>query len=226
MEADAGTLTSALDLLQQGSVVLWWRIAADVLAVATALMLAMGAALALAVFLVRARFPGRMLLIALVRCSLFVPTVVLGVGALWLLSEGLIAPNWATFTLLLAVVAMPVPAALLIGVLRSADPRAWETAITLGASPLRAALAQLRDQRPALRATLLVAAGRVTAEAGCAALVWGGGGTEASNCFGTGLVGCGGAESVALSIVLLAVALVVNLLIAWRETRLETTARP
>lgn len=223
MEAEAPTLAAAVDLLRQGGVSLWWRVAADVFAVGIAIVLATGSALALAVALVRSRFPGRVFLIALVRCSLFVPTIVVGSGALWLLNTDLIAPGWLALTLLLALLALPVIAALLIGVLQSADPRAWETALTLGASPLRAALAQLRDLRPALRATLLVGAGRVTAEAGCAALVWGG--TGPNGCVGAGLLGCGSTESVALSIVLLALALMVNLILAWRESRVETTAR-
>jgi tungstate transport system permease protein len=185
--------------------------------VIAALAVAAVAAVAAAVPLVRLSFPGRTLLVASIRTSLFVPTIVLGLGAQQLLQASDVSRGWFTLTLLLGVLAWPLLVAVLIGVLRGADPRAWETALTLGASPVAAALAQLRDVRPALVGCLLAAAGRVTAETGCAALLWGYSPPSAPD---TGC--CGGNQALAVGIVLLGLALAANLIIACREGRVRT----
>jgi len=54
--------------------------------------------------------------------------------------------------------------------LQAADVRAWETARTLGAAPLRALYTVLREVRFALLAALMAAYGRIIAEVGASLL--------------------------------------------------------
>jgi tungstate transport system permease protein len=218
MDETATALGSAMALLWHGGGALWWRIGADLAAVLAALVLAAVAAAVVAVPLVRVRFVGRALVVGLIRSSLFVPTVLLGLSAQWLLGEVSLPRNWLTLTLLLALLAWPLLVALLTGVLRTADPRAWETAITLGATPVGAAIAQFRDTRAAVHASLVAAAGRVTAETGCATLFWGGG----LWCLPASPIA--GPEALAVGIALLAIALLANLALAWYEERTETSS--
>ena len=72
-----------------------------------------------------------------------------------------------------AVIAFPVLTAFALAAVQGADPRAHETAISLGASPLRAALTTLLEVRFAVVAGVFNGFGRVISEVGCAMMVGG-----------------------------------------------------
>ena len=57
--------------------------------------------------------------------------------------------------------------------LRKSDSRARETALTLGATPFRAALTEIADARFGIAAALMAGFGRVVSEVGCALMVGG-----------------------------------------------------
>ena len=72
-----------------------------------------------------------------------------------------------------AVIAFPVLTAFALAAVQGADPRAHETAVSLGASPLRAALTTLLEVRFAVVAGVFNGFGRVISEVGCAMMVGG-----------------------------------------------------
>jgi tungstate transport system permease protein len=72
-----------------------------------------------------------------------------------------------------AVIAFPVLAAFALAAVQGADPRVHETAVSLGASPLRAALTTLLEVRFAVVGGVFNGFGRVISEVGCAMMVGG-----------------------------------------------------
>ena len=57
--------------------------------------------------------------------------------------------------------------------MQAADKRAWETALTLGANPVRAFYSVMREVRFGLLAALLAAFGRIIAEVGASMMLGG-----------------------------------------------------
>ena len=72
-----------------------------------------------------------------------------------------------------AVIAFPVLAAFTLAAVHGADPRLRETAVSLGAGPLRSALTSLFEVRFAVIAAVLNGFGRVISEVGCSMMVGG-----------------------------------------------------
>jgi len=72
-------------------------------------------------------------------------------------------------------VALCIPILVAMGhsALQAADRRAWETARTLGAGPLRAVLTVMHEVRFGLLAALLAAYGRIIAEVGASMMLGG-----------------------------------------------------
>jgi len=100
---------------------------------------------------------------------------------------------------------------------QSLDKRAWETARTLGASHGRSFIALVREARFALLATLVVGFGRIISEVGCSMMVGGNIMSYTRNIpTAIALETSKGefAQGVALGIVLLLLALVLNFFLA------------
>ena len=169
----------AFALLFSGDAELWtiiWislRVSLIALAVATPPAVVLGYALA------QTRFPGRRILVVLIQGLLSFPTVVVGLILYILLTRQGPLGSWQLlFTqeamiMGQAVIAFPVLAAFALAAVQGADPRAHETAVSLGASPLRAALTTLLEVRFAVVAGVFNGFGRVISEVGCAMMVGG-----------------------------------------------------
>jgi tungstate transport system permease protein len=71
------------------------------------------------------------------------------------------------------LLAFPLLVAMAHAVFQGADRRAWETALTLGASPWRALLTLIHELRFGLLAAVVAAYGRIIAEVGSSMMVGG-----------------------------------------------------
>jgi tungstate transport system permease protein len=121
-----------------------------------------------------------------------------------------------------AVLAFPILAALTLAAVQGVDSRAAETARTLGAGRLRSALTLLFEVRFAVVAAMVSGFGRVISEIGCAMMVGGNIAGLTRNITTTiALETSKGAfvQGIALGIVLIAIALVINFGLALLQGR-------
>jgi len=124
-------------------------------------------------------FYGRRLLIAIFNTLLSVPAVVIGLTFYLLLSrQGPLGDLRLLFTqsaMVIGQVALcfPLLVAMSHTAFQSIERRAWETAITLGHSPLGALCLVVREARFALLAAVLTAFGRIIAEVGASMMLGG-----------------------------------------------------
>jgi tungstate transport system permease protein len=166
------------------------------------------------------RFRGRQLLIALLNTLMALPTVVVGLLLFGLLSrQGPLGPLGLLFTPLAmiagqTVLAAPIVANLVLAAVTGADQRIINTALTLGASRLQAAIQLLREIRFGVMAAVIASFGRVIAEVGVAMML--GGNIRNSTRTMTTAIALETSKGefafgLALGIILLSVALIVNL---------------
>jgi tungstate transport system permease protein len=207
----------ALDphVLEAVTVSLWVSLLATVLASVVAVPIG---------FAVGSReFQGRRLAELLLNTLTALPTVVVGLLTYAVLSRrgvlGVLGLLYTRAAMVIGetVLVIPLLAALTVAVLSGADPRIEETALTLGASRLHAALTVLRELRRGLLAALASGFGRVISELGVALMV--GGNIEHSTRTMTTAIALETSKGdfafgFALGLVLLVVALTVNLVVA------------
>ena len=155
-------------------------------ATAVSLRVSLAATLASAVlgmpvgFWVAAReFRGRHVVEVCLRTLTALPTVVVGLLTYALLSRrgplGALGLLYTQGAMVLGetVLVTPLMATLAMAVVAGADPRIEETALTLGASRLRAALTVLAEVRRGVLAALVTGFGRLISELGIALMVGG-----------------------------------------------------
>lgn len=169
----------AFALLFTGDRELWQIIFISLRVTLTALVLispfGIAAGFALAMF----RFPARRVLVVITQGLLSFPTVVVGLLVYLLLSRqgpfGFLDLLFTPAAMVIGqmIIAFPVLAVFTLSAVQGADPRAHETAVSLGASPVRAALTTLREVRFGLMAAVFNGFGRVISEVGCSLLVGG-----------------------------------------------------
>lgn len=169
----------AMKLLFTGDRELWDIVGISFRVSTSAIILATIPALLVAFLLSYTNFPGRRFLIAIFNTLLSMPAVVVGLLFYLLLSRH---GPMGNFKLLFTQSAMvigqialcfPLLVAMSHSAFQSADKRAWETARTLGASPLRAVLTLMREVRFGLIAALLAGYGRIIAEVGASMMLGG-----------------------------------------------------
>lgn len=171
--------SEALGLLLSGDPGLWEIVGISMQVSGTALLIAVPPAVLTAFLLAYARFPGRRLMIATFSTLLSVPAVVVGLTFYLLLSRQGPLGEWRLlFTqsaMVMGQIALCFPILVAMGhaALQAADRRAWETARTLGAGPLRAMFTVMREVRFGLFAALLAAYGRIIAEVGASMMLGG-----------------------------------------------------
>jgi tungstate transport system permease protein len=169
----------AFAMLFSGDAELWTTIWISLRVSLVALAIATPVAVVLGYVLAQKRFPGRRALVVLIQGLLSFPTVVVGLVLYILLTrQGPLGAWQLLFTqnamiMGQAVIAFPVLAAFALAAVQGADPRAHETAVSLGAAPLRAAVTTLLEVRFALVAGVFNGFGRVISEVGCAMMVGG-----------------------------------------------------
>ena len=170
---------AALQLLISGDGELWRIIGISFKVSGTAILLATPPAVLTAFALAYLRFPGRRLFISFFSTLLSVPAVVVGLTLYLLLSNQGPLGDWrllftqSAMVMGQIVLAFPILVAMGHAALQATDRRAWETARTLGASPVRAFLVVLRETRFGLLAALLAAYGRIIAEVGASMMLGG-----------------------------------------------------
>ena len=213
------TTRQALLLLFSADAELWGIVGVSLSVSLIAMAVALPVGVGMGYLLASVEFPGRRPLIVLIQGLLASPTVVVGLLLYLLLSrQGAFGQLQLLFTQTGMIVgqgliALPVLIAFSLSALQSADPRARETALALGASGPRVAWTMLVEVRFALMAAVCSAFGRVVSEVGCSLMVGGNiAGVTRNIPTAIALETSKGefAQGVALGIVLLVVALGVN----------------
>ncbi|MCP4285150.1 MAG: ABC transporter permease subunit [Gammaproteobacteria bacterium] len=169
----------ALYLLFTGDKELWSIIGISFTVSLRAILIAAPVALFCAFGLAYVKFPGRRLLISLFNTALSIPAVVVGLTLYMLLSRvGPLGDLRLLFTqdaMIIGQIALCFPILVAMGhsALQSTDRRVWETALTLGATRLRAIFTVIHETRFGLTAALVAAFGRIIAEVGSSMMVGG-----------------------------------------------------
>lgn len=169
----------AMVLLFSGDPGLWQIIGVSVFVALVALCAATPPALAAAYCLANRDFAGRRVILAVLQSLLSFPTVAVGLILYLLLSRrGILGAYELLFTpaamaIGQALIVFPVLAVFALAALQKNDNRIYETARTLGASKVRAALTEMAEARFGIIAALLTGFGRAISEVGCALMVGG-----------------------------------------------------
>jgi len=172
-------ITDALSLLLKGDSELWQVIAISFKVSTLAILIAALPAILLGFLLAYGRFFGRRLLISLFNTLLAVPAVVVGLTLYILLSRQGPLGEWKLLFSQTAMVlgqiflCFPILVAMSHTAFQSTDLRAWETAKTIGASPLQAFILILGEVRFALLGAIVAAYGRIIAEVGASMMLGG-----------------------------------------------------
>jgi len=185
-------------------------------------------AIALGFLLARRRFPGQRAAVVVVQALLSFPTVVIGLLLYLLLSRRgplgelglLFTPSAITFGYMM--LAFPILVVFTLSAVQGADPRVYETARCLGAGRLRASATTLWEVRFGVLAAVVNGFGRVVSEVGCAIMVGGNiEGLTRNIPTAIALETSKGdfPQGIALGMVLMAVALFVNVLLASLQGR-------
>ena len=228
---DLSTATlQAFSLLFNGNIELWEIIFLSFSVSLRAIIFSAPLAIIIAFLLAYFQFPGRRFFIALFNTAMSIPAVVVGLTLYLLLSRaGPLGDLRLLFTqeaMIMGqmILCFPLLVALSHATLQSVDRRAWETAITLGADPLRAFLTVLKEARFGLIAAIIAGFGRIIAEVGSSMMV-GGNILHYTRNIPTAIAletSKGSfAQGIALGIVLLLMALLLNLFLTYIQGRGE-----
>lgn len=210
---------AAFGLLFSGDVVLWQIVWISLKTSVVGLLIATPVAVLLGYLIGTHEFVGRRIVIWLAQAALALPTVLIGLllyltlsrqgplGSLqWLFTQtGIIAGQ--------ALIVLPVLTAFTLAAVQAADPRLAETAIVHGASRWRVMLTTLYEVRFGVMAAIINGFGRVISEVGCAMMVGGNiAGETRTITTAIALETSKGefAQGIALGIVLIAFALLIN----------------
>lgn len=222
MESITHATQQALLLLLSGDAQLWGIILVSFKVSLIALLVALPIALLAGFALSFWRFPGHWLLVTLNNALLAVPTVVIGLLLVLLLSRsGPFGDLRLLFTQPAMVIGQilicfPLLVAMLHSAYQGVSRHAWETARTLGCSRLHSLWLITLEVRFAVLAAVVTAFGRVIAEVGCAMMVGGNiAGYTRTITTAIALETTKGeyVQGIALGIVLLVLALGLNLLV-------------
>jgi len=220
------TTREAFRLLFTGDAELWAIIFVSLKVSLIAMLFAVPLAILVGYWLATAAFRGRTLLIVLNQGLLAAPTVVIGLMLYLLLSrQGIFGSLHLLFTRKAMIVgqvliALPVLVAFTLSAVQGADPRVRETTVSLGATAVRTAWTTLTEVRFGVMAAVFSAFGRVVSEIGCSLMVGGNiAGLTRNIPTAIALQTSRGefAEGIALGFMLLAVALTVNVSLAFLQ---------
>lgn len=219
-----GALGLIINLNRDVASAVWVSLYTSLLAIVFAALLGIpvGAAIGLG------RFPGRRFLTTLLNTLMALPTVVVGLILFGLFSRqgplgplGLLFTPWAMIVGQI-VLATPIVANYTLAAVAGADPRILPTALTLGAGRLRGTWQLLLEIRFGMMAAIVAGFGRVIAEVGVAMMLGGNiRGTTRTMTTAIALETSKGefAFGLALGLVLMSVALIVNLFLNLLQQR-------
>ncbi|HKK04524.1 MAG TPA: ABC transporter permease [Gammaproteobacteria bacterium] len=169
----------AMVLLFTGNRDLWEIIGISFSVSLKAIVIATPAAFAAAFVLVYTRFRGRGVVMSIMNTSLSLPAVVVGLTLYLLLSRSgpfgdlRLLFTQTAMTIGQVILAFPLVFVMSHSAIQSGQRAAWETALTLGASPIRAVLTVLYEVRFGLIAAVIAGFGRIVAEVGSSMMVGG-----------------------------------------------------
>lgn len=224
---EIGTATaSAFRLLASGNGDLWFIVWTSLMVAVLGLAIATAPAIGAAYLIATHRFPGRRAVVVVAQAFLSFPTVLVGLILYLMLTRhgplGGLSLLFSPSGMVLgqAVIGFPVILAFALSTLQSADPRLRETARVLGAGRGRVFLTVMRELRFGLMAAVVAGFGRVIAEVGSALMI--GGNIEGSTRTITTAIALETskgefAQGIALGIVLVVLALIVNVALAWLQ---------
>lgn len=179
MESLSGATLEAFSLLLSGDRELWGIIGISFRVSGTAILVACPLALFVAFALAYFNFPGRRLAISLSNTFLAFPAVVVGLVLYLLLSKQGPLGDWKLlFTqtaMVLAQILLCLPILISMGhsAFQAIDVRAWETARTIGCKPLISFILVSNEAKFGLLAAMLAGFGRIIAEVGASMMVGG-----------------------------------------------------
>lgn len=210
---------AAFGLLFSGDPVLWRIIWISLKTSIVGLLIAAPVAVLIGYVIATREFTGRRIVIWIAQAALSLPTVLIGLLLYLLLSrQGPFGSLQFLFTqsgviLGQILIVLPVLIAFTLSAVQAADPRLAETAIVHGASNWRVMLTVLHEVRFGVMAAVINGFGRVISEVGCAMMVGGNiAGETRTITTAIALETSKGefAQGIALGIVLVAFALLIN----------------
>lgn len=210
---------AAFGLLFSGDPVLWRIIWISLKTSIISLLIAAPIAVLIGYLIATREFTGRRIVIWIAQAALSLPTVLIGLLLYLLLSrQGPLGSLQWLFTqsgviLGQILIVLPVLIAFTLSAVQAADPRLAETAIVHGASRWRVMLTVLHEVRFGVMAAVINGFGRVISEVGCAMMVGGNiAGETRTITTAIALETSKGefAQGIALGIVLVAFALLIN----------------
>ena len=230
MNTFSDSAVTALELILSGDASLWAIVTRSLAVSATACLFACGLGLLLGAWLAVARFPGRPMVLTLLNTFLAIPSVVVGLVIYLLLSRS--GPlgflgwlfSFQAMVLAQAILVLPLVTALTRQVVEDADRSHGEQLSSLGAGLGLRSLLMAWDERYALLTVLITAFGRAVSEVGAVMIV--GGNIDGFTRVMTTAIALETSKgdlplALGLGIVLLAVVLLLNSLVAllrrWRE---------
>lgn len=223
-------LTTAVDLLARMDPETVSAVMATVRASSMSMGLSLLIGLPLGFALAQARFPGRRAARTTVDTLLSLPTVVIGLLAYAFISRrGPLGGLELLFTLegvalAQAVLALPIVISLTAAAVEGQDRRLKQTLLTLGASARQTARSTLWEARFAVLAAALAAYGRVVSEVGISMMVGGNIKWHTRTITTAIALETGKGEfamGIALGVVLMIWAGILNLILAWLKQRSE-----
>ncbi len=179
MDSLVGASAEALKLLLTGDREIWEIVSISFLVSFRAILFIVPPALVVAFVLAFSEFPGRPYVITIVNSMIALPAVVVGLLLYMLLYSSGPFGGWRLLFTQTAMVfgqmilAFPLLVAMSHVALQSIDLTAWQTARTLGAGKIWAMLTIMREVRFGLIAAIVTAFGRVVSEVGCSIMVGG-----------------------------------------------------
>lgn len=214
------TTLDAIELLIHFDPKLWKIVFVSFSVSISAILLVTLPAILLAFLLAYTRFPGRWLLLSTIQAMQAIPTVVIGLLLYLLLSRAGPLGDWQMlFTQKAmvfgqALICFPILVAMMNAAFAQSDRRTIETAYTLGMSYCRIAMTLLWETRFALFAALIAGFSRIITEVGCSMMVGGnilGSTRNIPTAIALESQKGAFAQGVALGIILLILALVLNI---------------
>ncbi len=195
---------------------------------ATASVIAAVISLPLGSLIFHSTFPGKRFLVSFIHTLFSLPTVLVGLFVFLLFSRaGPLGEFGLLFTPTIMIIGQallvtPLMLGLVISALSGVDRQAKETAIALGASRWQMGMLMVKEARYAVFTAFILGFGRAISEVGLALMVGGNirGFTRVLTTSISLETSKGDIElSMALGIILLAIALVINLVLSWLQQR-------
>jgi tungstate transport system permease protein len=228
MESLSAATAQSFRLLFSGDAALWVIIFTSFSVSVRAILIAAPFAFLVAFLMAHLRYPGRRTMIAGFSALQSIPAVVVGLTVYLVFSRsGPLGDLQLLFTHSSMIIgqillAFPLLVALSHAAFQAADRRVWETSVTLGARPSHAFFTLLHEIRFGLIAAFIAGFGRIIAEVGCSMMVGGNILGYTSNIpTAIALETTKGefSQAIALGMVLLAMALLLNGLLAFFQGR-------